>query len=236
MPHSAAGMRTLPPVSLPSPPRIRPAATPVPVPTLDPPGQRSMSHGLRWVGNGPSASGAPIANSIVVVLPVMTAPCARRRATTGASTPRPQSGSSTLLHAVVAPSRAAMMSFTPSGMPCNGPRSTPAAKSASACAGRGERGVVEARDVGAERRVVRVGAREQQRSSARRSTPCRHATRRPRRRSSTARRRSLRLEIRVGRQVRRQEARGRRRVQTRPPTPAARGTSGSSLRPRRRAE
>ena len=59
MPHNADGMRTLPPVSVPRPPRIRPAATPVPVPELDPPGHRSRSHGLRWIGNGPSASARP---------------------------------------------------------------------------------------------------------------------------------------------------------------------------------
>ena len=133
-PQNAAGMRMLPPVSVPIPVRKKPAATPLPVPELDPPGHVVVSHGLRGIGNGLSKSGMPIANSIVVTLPVITAPAALRRATTGPSLPAPQSGSSTRLLAVVGPSAIARMSFMPTGMPCNGPRSTPAASSASAVA------------------------------------------------------------------------------------------------------
>src|SRR6266481_8727868 len=83
IPQKAAGQRMLPPVSVPRPPRTSPADTPLPVPELDPPGQAPMSQGLRGMGNGLAGSGMPHAYSMVVSLPVMTAPAARRRATTG---------------------------------------------------------------------------------------------------------------------------------------------------------
>ena len=133
MPQNAAGMRTEPPVSVPSAPRKSPAATPAPLPEEDPPGHVSGFQGLRGTGNGFDASGMPIANSIVEVLPMITAPAARSRATTGASCPSPHAGSRTIDWAVVGASFVAMMSFTPIGMPWRGPRSMPAAKSASAC-------------------------------------------------------------------------------------------------------
>ena len=47
MPHSAAGMRTDPPVSEPIPPGAMRAATATPVPPLDAPGIRSGAYGLR---------------------------------------------------------------------------------------------------------------------------------------------------------------------------------------------
>ena len=53
MPQCAAGMRTDPPVSVPSAPAHSRAATAAPEPPDDPPGMRSVSHGLRtgpvWV-------------------------------------------------------------------------------------------------------------------------------------------------------------------------------------------
>jgi hypothetical protein len=102
------------------------------VPELDPPGQVAGSHGLRGTGNSLLSSGIPMANSMVEVLPVITAPACLSRATTGASLPAPQFGSSTTLCAVVGPSAMARMSFTANGTPCSGPRSTPVASSASA--------------------------------------------------------------------------------------------------------
>ena len=133
-PQNAAGMRMLPPVSVPMPARNSPDATPLPVPELDPPGQASRFHGLRGIGNGLSKSGIPIANSIVVTLPVMTAPASRSRVTTGPSWPAPHSGSSTRLFPVVGPSATARMSLMPTGIPWSGPRSTPDANPASAAA------------------------------------------------------------------------------------------------------
>lgn len=105
---------------------------PLPVPELDPPGQRSRSQGLRGMGNGFAGSGRPAANSIVVTFPVITAPALHIRATAGASRPSPHDRSRTRLWAVVGASAVARMSFTPKGMPWSGPRSMPAARSSSA--------------------------------------------------------------------------------------------------------
>src|SRR3954452_18392410 len=93
VPQNAAGMRMLPAVSVPTAARNRPAATPLPLPELDPPGHVDRSHGLRGMGNGFVSSGNPTANSMVDTFPVRTAPPAFRRATTGASLPSPHAGS-----------------------------------------------------------------------------------------------------------------------------------------------
>ena len=132
MPHIADGMRTLPAVSVPSPAKIMPAATATPVPELDPPGQQRGFHGFRGRGKGEWGDGGPIANSDSVSFPVITAPRARSLATTVASGASSQEGSRTRLCAVVGPSAVNMLSFTASGMACSGPRSIPAARSASA--------------------------------------------------------------------------------------------------------
>ena len=50
MPQNDDGPRMEPPVSVPSPPRIRPAATATPVPELEPPGKRLVSHGFLGIG------------------------------------------------------------------------------------------------------------------------------------------------------------------------------------------
>jgi hypothetical protein len=128
----AAGLRQLPAVSVPTPPRKQPVAMPLAVPELDPPAHFELSHGLRGTGNGLSGSGHPVMNSIVVFLPVKTAPAARRRATTGASTPSVHGASKATLCAVVGASFVAKTSLRPTGMPWSGPRSRPCAKSASA--------------------------------------------------------------------------------------------------------
>ena len=47
MPHSAAGMRTEPPVSEPMPPGAMRAPTATPTPPLEPPGMRVRSYGFR---------------------------------------------------------------------------------------------------------------------------------------------------------------------------------------------
>ena len=131
-PLAAAGPRTEPPVSVPSPPSTIPAATAMPVPALEPDAECSRFHGFLGIGNPLSGSGAPHAYSLVTVLPMMTAPAARKRSTTGASQWAPHARSRMWLLAVVGASRVAMMSLTPSGMPCRGPLSSPRSKSASA--------------------------------------------------------------------------------------------------------
>jgi len=85
MPHSEAGWRIEPPVSVPIPRAACPAATAAADPPLDPPGTRLVSHGLR-VGPKPEFSvDEPMANSSMLVLPRITTPAWRSRATTVAS-------------------------------------------------------------------------------------------------------------------------------------------------------
>ena len=131
-PLNDAGPRTEPPVSVPIPPSTIPVATAIPVPEDDPPAVRSRSHGFRGVGNGFSASGAPIANSDITSLPMITAPPARSRSVTTESYPSPHAGSSTSEFAVVGWSAVASRSLSPNGIPCSGPRSIRAASCASA--------------------------------------------------------------------------------------------------------
>src|SRR6516225_9017959 len=76
MPHKAAGPRIEPPVSVPMPPRISPAATAAPVPLLLPAVKCSVFHGLRAGGAGRSKDGPPSANSRVANLPISTVPAA----------------------------------------------------------------------------------------------------------------------------------------------------------------
>src|SRR5215469_2539730 len=103
-PQNAAGIRILPALSVPIPARKNPADTPLALPELDPPDQHSARHGFTGTGNGLPVSGRPMANSIVVVFPTITAPASRTRLTTEASFPACQPGSSTRLCAVVRPS------------------------------------------------------------------------------------------------------------------------------------
>src|SRR5687768_10080166 len=69
MPVAAAGSRTEPPVSVPTPPKAWPAATAIAVPELDPEAEWSRFHGLRGIGKDLVMSGSPKANSLVVDLP-----------------------------------------------------------------------------------------------------------------------------------------------------------------------
>jgi hypothetical protein len=80
MPHTAAGCRIDPPVSVPMAPIASPAATAAPDPLLELPGARSVFHGLRAAGKASSAPGTPYANSCSEVLPSDTAPASLSRA------------------------------------------------------------------------------------------------------------------------------------------------------------
>src|SRR4051812_29498161 len=59
IPFMLAGDRIEPPVSVPMPARNRPAATPLPVPALDPAGECSRFHGLSGTAKGLVGSGEP---------------------------------------------------------------------------------------------------------------------------------------------------------------------------------
>ena len=84
-PHQVEGMRIDP---IPSEPRAigaSPAATAAPLPPLLPPGVRLMSHGFRVDPNSTVSVNDQIIISGTAVLPTMTAPAARSRRTTSAS-------------------------------------------------------------------------------------------------------------------------------------------------------
>src|SRR5271154_1115330 len=82
MPHSAAGWRIEPPVSVPSAHGARPAATAAALPPEEPPGTRAVSQGLRTGPNAQFSFDEPIANSSWLVLASRVAPAAARRETT----------------------------------------------------------------------------------------------------------------------------------------------------------
>src|SRR5256885_4223105 len=74
IPHSAAGWRIEPPVSVPIAHGARPAATAAALPPELPPGTRSRSHGLRTGPKAEFSLDEPIANSSWLVLPSSGAP------------------------------------------------------------------------------------------------------------------------------------------------------------------
>src|SRR6266540_1254447 len=80
-PLNAAGMRMEPPPSLAVPNGMRPAATAAAVPPLEPPGVRVGSHGFRVTPHALVLVKFSVPNSGAAVLPIGTAPAARRRAT-----------------------------------------------------------------------------------------------------------------------------------------------------------
>src|SRR5690606_4990659 len=84
-PLKAAGRRTEPPVSLPSAPAQKPAATAAPEPPLEPPGMRVVFQGLSVCPPTELTLRTPYANSCRLVLPTIAAPARRSRSTTGAS-------------------------------------------------------------------------------------------------------------------------------------------------------
>ncbi len=81
IPQSAAGWRIEPPVSVPIAHGASPAATAAADPPLEPPGTRSVSHGLRTTPYPEFSFDEPIANSSMLVLPIIAAPASVRRRT-----------------------------------------------------------------------------------------------------------------------------------------------------------
>src|SRR6202166_3646069 len=125
-PHKAAGWRIEPPVSEPSASGARPAATAAADTPADPPGARSGAWGLRGGQNAEFSVEDPMANSSRLVLPITTAPAARRRSTTVASYGGRQPSRIRDEHVVGTP-RVHMLSFNATGTPASGPGSSPAA-------------------------------------------------------------------------------------------------------------
>src|SRR5207253_5276748 len=84
-PTRAAGWRIDPPVSVPSAPGTKRAATAAADPPEEPPGVRSRSHGLRVGPYALFSVDEPIANSSMFSFPTSTAPASRSLRTTVAS-------------------------------------------------------------------------------------------------------------------------------------------------------
>src|SRR3989344_8965382 len=85
MPQKAAGWRIEPPVSEPKAALAMLAATAAAEPPDDPPGTRSKSLGLRVNLKPEFSVELPIANSSILVLPIITAPASRNLRETVAS-------------------------------------------------------------------------------------------------------------------------------------------------------
>ena len=132
-PHSAAGWRIDPPVSLPKPRVAKPAATAAALPPLEPPGTRLVSSGLRVGPNAEFSVLEPMANSSRLVLPTITAPAARSRVTTVASYGGFHPSRMRDEHVVGMP-RVQRLSFKATGTPASGPGSSPATTLASTAA------------------------------------------------------------------------------------------------------
>ena len=81
MPQHEAGIRIDPAPSEAVAAAHRPAATAAPLPPLEPPGVRSVFQGLRVTPNAGPSVAPMIASSGRFVLPMITAPAARRRET-----------------------------------------------------------------------------------------------------------------------------------------------------------
>ena len=149
-------MRIEPPPSEASAPPTRPAATAEAEPPLEPPGVRLRSHGLRVAPNvGDSVNGV-ISSSGTWVLPMITAPAARSRRTTSASS-RAGSPNALVPRAVTSPATF-VSSLIAIGTPSSGrvspPRRRPSAWSAS----------VSARSANTTRNALSVGLRRAIRS------------------------------------------------------------------------
>ena len=120
MPEKPAGMRIDPPPSVPMASIPMPAAREAAAPPDEPPGVLVRSHGLRVM----PVSGESVTpfqpNSGVVVLPMMTVPASRRRATQGASSFQSCWGSTVSEPRSVGQPRVRMMSLMVVGTPSMG--------------------------------------------------------------------------------------------------------------------
>ena len=137
MPFSDDGQMTDPSVSVPTAAIQKSAATAAPLPELEPHGERSRTCGFFvW----PPRPLQPLlecverkfAHSLRFVFPRITAPEVRSRAATPASLCARFSASTSEPALVLIRSPVSMLSLSRIGMPCNGPKTLPDARSASA--------------------------------------------------------------------------------------------------------
>ena len=120
-----------PHVSVPRAKGTHPAATAAPEPAEDPPDQRRGSHGVRHAPVT-EAVGGPPASSVIDDFPISTAPALCSLWITAASFSKVCPAYGRAPHVVGAP-WAANRSLAAYGIPCSGPRSSPAPSSFSAC-------------------------------------------------------------------------------------------------------
>ena len=128
-PQNAAGIRTEPPVSLATAAGTIPAATAAADPPLEPPGTLSRFHGLRGLGRVACWEVIPQPNSCERVTPTITAPAARSRRTSSASTSGTRPARASEPWSPMAPATS-NSSLTATGTPCSGPRDSPRRNSA----------------------------------------------------------------------------------------------------------
>ena len=134
LPQNAAGMRTDPAPSVPTPIGPHPAATAAAVPPDEPPDVFVGSHGLRVIPVSAELVSPLQPNSGVVVLPMSTAPASRRRAVAGVSTSHGWSGSTVRLPRRVGQPLVRMRSLIDAGTPSSGPIGSPRSHRASLAA------------------------------------------------------------------------------------------------------
>src|SRR5262252_7969108 len=133
IPQKCAGTRIDPPPSLPTPPAEQPLAIAAASPPLEPPDENPAFQGLPVRPVNRLSVSYAMRNSGVVVLPTMTAPAARSRATTGASPPGRYSFRSSEPAAQGHPAASRQL-FTESGTPQSGPPSPRSTASPALCA------------------------------------------------------------------------------------------------------
>ena len=119
-PHSAAGWRIEPPVSVPVAAGTSRAATAAAEPPEEPPGTREGSQGLRTGPKKLVSFDEPIANSSILVLPSVTAPAAAQPLDYGRIVRRDEVASMLEPQLVRSP-RVQKMSLCAIGIPVSGP-------------------------------------------------------------------------------------------------------------------
>src|SRR3989440_10764903 len=123
-PQNEAGMRREPPRAVPSARGIIPVTRPAAPPPVEPPAVRLGSHGFRVGPKTLLKVAPPAANSGQLVLPRMTAPAARSRCTTSASSVGTWSRYNVEPYVVRSPATG-VTSLMPTGRPPSRPMSSP---------------------------------------------------------------------------------------------------------------
>ena len=131
MPLNEQGMRIEPPPSVPIVSGPMPAATAAALPPEEPPGVFAGFHGLRVMPVSGLSQTPFQPNSGVVVLPKITAPCSRRRATAGASSFHGPLGSIVFEPRRVGQPRVSNRSLIDVGTPSTSPLGSPFIQRAS---------------------------------------------------------------------------------------------------------